>query len=130
MVSFTEQGRYGTWIYVDQESYEVKYGNRAHARQHIDGPWTFDPAGKALAMDGWEGFMAVKESLGLWALYFDVEGKSAYPTCPLVSLETNFDIEVTKADHLLDNGLRDKVRHKRILEVEVQKGEAIADATG
>ena len=67
---------------MDRDTYEVKYGEQAHARQHIAGSWSLDLAGTELAVDGWEGFMAVKEGPGLWALYFDVEGKPTYAILP------------------------------------------------
>lgn len=63
------------WIYVDCETYEVKYGVRADAEGHITGPFDCTRQDRRLTLEGWEGFVAVKENReetdGLWALYFD-----------------------------------------------------------
>jgi hypothetical protein len=48
-----------------------------------------------MTLEGWEGFMAVKEAPKVWALYFDID----------------------------DDGLRTKVSGKRILEVELTRKE-------
>jgi hypothetical protein len=59
------------WIYVDEGSYEVKYGDKAQSREHIVGPWDCTKRDRRLTLEGWEGFLAVRESAGNWALYFD-----------------------------------------------------------
>ena len=56
---------------MDQESYEVKYGLRAESEDHLIGPWDCTPVDKRVTLEGWEGFMAVQEEPGSWALYFD-----------------------------------------------------------
>ncbi|KAF2757533.1 hypothetical protein EJ05DRAFT_393245 [Pseudovirgaria hyperparasitica] len=61
------------WIYVDQDTFEVKYGLRADAEPHIVGPWDVTPVDKRVTLEGWEGFIAVKYGPGEWALYFDKE---------------------------------------------------------
>lgn len=83
------------WIYVDQDTYEIKYGNRIEAEPHFVGPWDCTRIDKRLTMEGWEGFMAVKEAPGLWGLYFDRD----------------------------DNGLEGKVVKKTILEIELTRKE-------
>jgi len=78
------------WIYVDSDTYEVKYGTRVVSEPHLIGPWDCTRIDKRITLEDWEGFMAVREESGLWALYFDRE----------------------------DNGLANKVSpEKRILEV-------------
>ncbi|KAH7169722.1 uncharacterized protein B0J16DRAFT_359081 [Fusarium flagelliforme] len=59
------------WIYVDQETYEVKYGLRVETEHHLAGPWDCTRIDKRITLEGWEGFMAVEEDEGSWALYFD-----------------------------------------------------------
>lgn len=62
------------WIYVDKDTLEVKYANRTDSIDHHVGPydWTQeDPRDSYITFDEWEGFAAVKESDGGWALYFD-----------------------------------------------------------
>lgn len=83
------------WIYVDQETYEVKYGLRVDSEDHLVGPWDCTQIDKRVTFEGWEGFMAVEEGERSWALYFDRE----------------------------DNGLRDKVSQERVLEIELIRKE-------
>jgi hypothetical protein len=82
------------WIYVDQETYEVKYGLRQDSEQQLVGPWDCTPIDKRITLEGWEGFMAVEDE-GSWALYFDRD----------------------------DNGLRGIRTKGSILEVEVKRKE-------
>ena len=62
------------WIYVDNTTLELKYGNRTASIQHIVGEWDWTEDEAGLTLEGWEGFVAVEEEEkdGLrWALYFD-----------------------------------------------------------
>ncbi|KAI1798820.1 hypothetical protein F4811DRAFT_569136 [Daldinia bambusicola] len=59
------------WIYVDKDTYEVKYGVRADAQPHITGPFDCTRQDRRMTLEGWEGFAAVEEFPGIWALYFD-----------------------------------------------------------
>ncbi|KAI2780479.1 hypothetical protein F4815DRAFT_499746 [Daldinia loculata] len=59
------------WIYVDKDTYEVKYGVRADAQPHITGPFDCTRQDRRMTLEGWEGFAAVEEFPGVWALYFD-----------------------------------------------------------
>ncbi|KAF2717879.1 hypothetical protein K431DRAFT_306501 [Polychaeton citri CBS 116435] len=64
------------WIYVDRETLEMKYANRSGSMPHHVGDydWTSeDPNDSAVTLEGWEGFVAVEESDGGWAIYFDHE---------------------------------------------------------
>jgi hypothetical protein len=84
------------WIYVDRDTYEVKYGVRADAQPNVTGPFDCTRQDRRLILEGWEGFVAVEEEDGLWALYFD------------------FD----------DDGLKGKVGSERmVLEVELTRRE-------
>jgi len=84
------------WIYVDKDTYEVKYGLKVEAEGHFVGPWNCTPIDRRLNFDGWEGFIVVEEEEGVWALYFDMD----------------------------DNGLEGKVPlHKRIMEIELTRKE-------
>ncbi|KAF4762770.1 hypothetical protein N7455_002705 [Penicillium solitum] len=83
------------WIYVDQETYEVKYGLRQDSENQLVGPWDCTPIDRRITLEGWEGFMAVEDEGGSWALYFDRD----------------------------DNGLRCKGLKGRILEVEMTRKE-------
>lgn len=84
------------WIYMDRDTYRLKYGTRVESEQHLVGPWDCTRIERRLTLDGWEGFMAVQEGKGRpWALYFDHN----------------------------DNGLAGKVVQKRILEIELTRKE-------
>jgi hypothetical protein len=84
------------WIYVDKDTYEVKYGLKKDTIGHHVGPWNVTPIDRRLNLDGWEGFTVAEEEEGVWALYFDWD----------------------------DDGLEGKVGlDKRIMEVELSRKE-------
>ncbi|CAJ2502540.1 Uu.00g099340.m01.CDS01 [Anthostomella pinea] len=60
------------WIYVDRETYELKFGNRAWAEPNWPGPFDCSRQDRRLTFGSWEGFLAVKEG-DFWALYFDID---------------------------------------------------------
>ncbi len=62
------------WIYVDKDTQEVKYAARSGSIEHHVGSfdWTSEEGpDSCITLDDWEGFMAVQEADGQWALYFD-----------------------------------------------------------
>ncbi|KAF2453507.1 hypothetical protein BDY21DRAFT_367034 [Lineolata rhizophorae] len=59
------------WIYCDKDTHELKYGNRTQSREHIIGEWDWTKDEVGLTLEGWEGFVAVEEEPGQWALYYD-----------------------------------------------------------
>lgn len=67
------------WIYVDNSTHALRYGNRTASIAHIVGPWDWTEDESAVILEDWEGFVAVDEGAegeedrdGLrWALYFD-----------------------------------------------------------
>lgn len=86
------------WIYVDKDTLELKYASRTGSIAHHVGSfdWTNETndkqssqrdrsakrrehervervGGDCVTFDDWEGFVAVEESEGMWALYFDLE---------------------------------------------------------
>jgi hypothetical protein len=84
------------WIYVDKNTYEVKYGVRADAQENITGPFDCTKQDRRLTLENWEGFCAVEELPGIWSLYYDRD----------------------------DNGLKSKVpMGTRVLEVELTRRE-------
>ncbi|KAF7520131.1 hypothetical protein G7054_g12864 [Neopestalotiopsis clavispora] len=60
------------WIYVDRNTYEVKFGTRPYAEANYSGPFDCTRQDRRLVFAGWEGFLAVQEGI-FWSLYFDVE---------------------------------------------------------
>ncbi|KAH7024389.1 uncharacterized protein B0I36DRAFT_331339 [Microdochium trichocladiopsis] len=94
--TITEDPPMLNWIYVDRETYEVKHGLRVDAQPHITGPFDCTRQDRRMTLEGWEGFVAVEETPGVWALYFDRD----------------------------DNGLKGKVPFgTRVLEVELTRRE-------
>ncbi|KAF1967081.1 hypothetical protein BU23DRAFT_411406, partial [Bimuria novae-zelandiae CBS 107.79] len=84
------------WVYVDKDTYEVKYGVRLDAQPNFTGPFDCTRQDRRLTFDGWEGWCAVEEFPTLWALYFDKD----------------------------DNGLKEKVAEgTRVLEIELTRKE-------
>jgi hypothetical protein len=70
------------WIYVDRDTCEVKYGNRAESEDHIIGPWDVTKMDRRVILMGWEGFTAVCYGPGEWALYFDVDDNGLQGVIP------------------------------------------------
>lgn len=61
------------WIYVDRDTYEVKFGTRPYAEHQLNGPFDCTRQDRRLNFGGWEGFVVVQEG-DFWALYFDRDG--------------------------------------------------------
>jgi hypothetical protein len=59
------------WIYIDSNTYEVKYGVRDFAQPNLTGPFDCTRQDRRMMFEGWEGFVAVEQEPGLWALFFD-----------------------------------------------------------
>ncbi|KAF2460439.1 hypothetical protein BDY21DRAFT_361394 [Lineolata rhizophorae] len=94
--SITDEAPIMNWIYVDRETYECKYGVRAAAQPNLTGPFDCTRQERRMTFEGWEGFVAVEEGPGIWAVYFDRE----------------------------DNGLRQKIiPGTRVLEIELTRKE-------
>ncbi|OJD19596.1 hypothetical protein AJ78_00453 [Emergomyces pasteurianus Ep9510] len=62
------------WIYVDKDTFELKYGNRTQSREHLVGPWDWTEDQIGVTVQDIEGFVAVEEEEGVWAVYFDARG--------------------------------------------------------
>ena len=71
------------WIYVDKNTYEVKYGVRADAQEHLTGPFDCTRQDRRMTLEGWEGFAAVEEFPGIWALYFDRDDDGLVTKVPM-----------------------------------------------
>ena len=71
------------WIYVDKNTHEVKYGVRAEAQEHLTGPFDCTRQDRRMTLEGWEGFAAVEEFPGIWALYFDRDDDGLVTKVPM-----------------------------------------------
>ncbi|TYJ52420.1 hypothetical protein B9479_006996 [Cryptococcus floricola] len=62
-----------SYVYVDHNTHELKYGSTASSDTHLPGPWSTTDVQKWLLFEGWEGWVVVQEDAerDLWALYFD-----------------------------------------------------------
>ena len=63
------------WIYVDKDTLEVKYSSRSGSIAHHVGSfdWTSEDSNDScITLDDFEGFIAMEEDDGQWALYFDM----------------------------------------------------------
>jgi len=84
------------WMYVDAATYQLRYGVRKDADGNITGPFDCTNHSRRVTLHKWEGWCAVEEQPGEWAVYFDVE----------------------------DNGLNGKVHPgTRVLEIELERRE-------
>ncbi|KAF2713689.1 hypothetical protein K504DRAFT_479371 [Pleomassaria siparia CBS 279.74] len=62
------------WIYADKTTFEVKYGPRMRARDHVIGPWDWtEDDEQGLLLDDEESLVVVEEEEGGqgWAVYWD-----------------------------------------------------------
>ncbi|WWC85570.1 uncharacterized protein L201_000434 [Kwoniella dendrophila CBS 6074] len=73
LVSTINEENHLNWLYIDRNTYELKYGIRKDAEENYTGPWDCTSIDKRLTFEGWEGFIAVQENpdLDLWSIYFD-----------------------------------------------------------
>lgn len=62
------------WIYVDKNTFELKYGNRSQSIGNIVGHWDWTEDESGLILQKKELWMAVEEEEDVWALYCDVKG--------------------------------------------------------
>jgi hypothetical protein len=73
VTTITDAAPIMNWVYVDSNSHEVRYGVRADAQPNRTGPFDCTRQDRRLTFEGWEGWCAVEELSGIWALYFDVD---------------------------------------------------------
>lgn len=62
------------WIYADEKTLEIKYGNRSTSIDHFVGPFDWTKDEKGITLEEEEGFVAVEEESGVWAVYYDRYG--------------------------------------------------------
>jgi hypothetical protein len=62
------------WIFVNRDTQVLEYGSRTQSLPNIAGPWDWTEDEQWLTLEEKEGFVAVEEEDGSWAVYFDREG--------------------------------------------------------
>ena len=63
------------WIYADNETYELRYGNRSQSVEQLVEPWDWCKNEKFISLAGKQNsFIAVEEEEGEWALHYDRDG--------------------------------------------------------
>jgi hypothetical protein len=90
------------WIYVDKDTYEVKYGLKVDTIDQHVGPWNCTPIDRRLTFDGWEGFTVVEEEEDVWALYFDMDDDGLEEKVPLD--KRIMEIELTRKEMRMRKG--------------------------
>ncbi|KAF4303285.1 hypothetical protein GTA08_BOTSDO08754 [Botryosphaeria dothidea] len=111
------------WIYIDSNTYEVKYGVRVDAQPHVTGPFDCTRQDRRMTCDGWEGFVAVEEYPAVWALYFDrdddgLRGKLPFGTRVL-------EIELHRREKKVNpEVLRDQRREQELLRLQMEAQKA------
>lgn len=61
------------WIYVDKDTYGLKYGFKLNAEPHPVGPWNCTQSRRGRpTFDAWEDFTVVEVRYNTMRLYFDV----------------------------------------------------------
>lgn len=109
------------WIYVDRSTYEVKFGVRDLAQPNLTGPFDCTRQDRRMTFEDWEGFVAVEESPGVWALYFDRDDdglRSKFPSSTrILEIElTRREKKVAKpaedAPKTLDEMMREQQKHQ------------------
>ncbi|KAF2853189.1 hypothetical protein T440DRAFT_368018, partial [Plenodomus tracheiphilus IPT5] len=73
VTTITDAAPIMNWVYIDRDTHQVRYGVRADAQPNLTGPFDCTRQDRRLTFDGWEGWCAVEEVPGLWALYFDID---------------------------------------------------------
>lgn len=90
------------WVYVDKDTYEIKYGLRVDAEPHIVGPWNCTPIDKRLTFDGWEGFTVVEVEENKWQLFYDVDDDGLEKKVPMS--KRIMEIELTRKEMRMQKG--------------------------
>lgn len=62
------------WIYVDQDTMELKFGNKTTSQEHMIGSWGWSGNERELTMDDHAQFVVVEEDTEAWGVYYDKSG--------------------------------------------------------
>ncbi|KAH8833097.1 hypothetical protein DL96DRAFT_1523407 [Flagelloscypha sp. PMI_526] len=59
------------WIYIDKDTLQLGYGTKSQSLPHTCYPWDWTEDQQSLVFDGWEGFVALEETPGVWVVCYD-----------------------------------------------------------
>ena len=100
------------WIYVDENTGEVKYGNRTQSREHTVGSWGWDAGEEGgaggLTLEGAEGAVAVEADAGWEIRWEDEDGN--------IGVEDRRKLTVSLERKMLEPMEEDKPGHARAVE--------------
>ncbi|KAI0880235.1 uncharacterized protein GGS22DRAFT_193443 [Annulohypoxylon maeteangense] len=101
------------WIYIDRNTYELKFGTRPSAQPNWPGPFDCSRQDRRLTFAGWEGFFAVRDG-EFWALFFDVDQnnlkskvKEGTPVLEIELLRTEMRVKPVKNEETLGNNCKE-----------------------
>lgn len=109
------------WIYMDAQTYEMKFGTRQWAEGNLTGPFDCTRQDRRMTLAGFEGFVAVKEG-NFWSLYFDWDGDRLRSKVPEGTPVVDVD--------LLRKELRTRRPPKPALQDQPQKDQVEPSAAG
>lgn len=112
--TITDEAPIMNWIYMNAETYEMKFGTRAYSEGHLTGPFDCTRQDRRLTLAGYEGFVAVKEG-NYWALYFDWDGDRLKSKVPQGTPVVDIDL------------LRQEMRHRKPSKQELERIAAEAE---
>jgi hypothetical protein len=94
------------WIYVDQDTHELKYGNRTASVEHVVGPWDWADEETTIILESNRHFYAVQEEDGDWAVYFDRELDELEDALEYQDKLDNAFAPITLKRHLIEQALQ------------------------
>ncbi|KAM0806421.1 hypothetical protein BDR22DRAFT_816612 [Usnea florida] len=118
------------WIYVDENTREVKYGNRTQSREHTVGSWGWDAGEEGgaggLTLQGAEGAVAVETDDG-WEIRWENEDGN-------IGVEDRRKLTVSLERKMLEPKEEDKPDHARAVQRDTsnhaERTDTIIEVTG
>ncbi|KAF2798013.1 hypothetical protein K505DRAFT_346865 [Melanomma pulvis-pyrius CBS 109.77] len=93
VTTVTEVAPIMNWVYVDAQTYQLKYGIRKDAEPNITGQFDCTRQNHRLTLLGWEGFCAVEARPGTWAVYFDLDDDGLKGKVPVGTRVLEIELE-------------------------------------
>ena len=81
------------WLYIDSATYRLRYGVRNEADGNITGPFDCTNHSRRVTLFKWEGWCAVEEQGGEWAVYFDVDDNGLHGRVPFGTRVLELELE-------------------------------------